>query len=169
MNTVPTLDFEALYAECGEGLYRFCFRLLGNRAEAEDLVQDVFVAAIHGKDRFAGKSSVRTWLYRIALYQAGKRRARRHREVPLHESTPAQAPVERVDIDQAIDHLPSKLRQAFILVKVEEFTSLEAAEILGLPEGTVKFHVYEAIRQLRATLEVSPLPTALGKESPHAV
>ena len=148
-------EFAELYAEYGQTLYRFCYRLTGNRTEAEDLTQDVFVVALRDAHRFRGEANVRTWLYQIAIYQARSWRAKRRRERTIRqESASSTDAIEtRLAIEAALDSLPPKLKHAFLLVKVEQFTSLEAADILKLPEGTVKFHVYEAIKQLKAFLE----------------
>lgn len=171
MKQPAALDFERIYAAYGPGLYRFCLRLVGDRSEAEDLMQDVFIAAFHGKERFLGKSSVRTWLFRIAFYQGNKRRAKRRNEIPLDTEAHGACsnPEQALAIDQAIDRLPSKLRDAFVLVKVEELTSLEASEILGLPEGTVKFHIYEAVRMLRNLLRDDVEIDPPRQESTHAM
>lgn len=153
------LEFAELFAEYGQTLYRFCYRLTGNRTEAEDLTQDVFVVALRDASRFRGEASVRTWLYQIAIYQARSWRAKRRRERTLRreqESEPDSIDT-RMAIERALDALPQKQKQAFLLVKVEQFTSQEAAEILNLPEGTVKFHVYEAIKRLRTLLDESSI------------
>lgn len=169
-------QFEELYAEYGTTLYRFCYRLTGNRTEAEDLTQDVFVVALRDAHRFRGEANVRTWLYQIAVYQARSWRARRRRERTIRREQIARPDEseERLDIEQALNDLPAKLRHAFLLVKVEGFTSQEAAEILGLPDGTVKFHVYEAIKRMKAQLESGAYPAteAQTKTEPgvnHAV
>src|ERR1700704_2912454 len=73
--------FDQLYAGYGDRIYRLCYRLCGHAADAEDLAQEVFVAAYQGLDRFAGRSSLTTWLYRIAFFRWGRLRG-----VPLSNS-----------------------------------------------------------------------------------
>jgi RNA polymerase sigma factor (sigma-70 family) len=62
-------SFDALYAEHSNRIYRFCYRLCGHPVDAEDLAQEVFLAAYQGLSGFAGRSSLTTWLYRIAIYR----------------------------------------------------------------------------------------------------
>ena len=115
-------SFEALYRDYGDRVFRLCYRLCGHTADAEDLAQEVFVAAYQGLDRFAQRSSVATWLYRIALYRWGRiHGARRPETVPLDEETvgaatapdPASAGVERLAVESALLALPDALRDAF--------------------------------------------------------
>ena len=153
-------SFEALYREYGTRLYRFCRRLCGNDAAAEDLTQDVFLAAYRGAERFEGRSSLATWLYRIALYRWRNIRNARSPETVSWEDTteapssdPAQTGMERIALENALAALPEPLREAFLLVKAEGFLCREAAEILGIPEGTLKSHVYSAVVKLQGLLE----------------
>jgi len=154
-------SFDALYGQYGDRIYRFCYRLCGHTADAEDLTQEVFVAAYQGLHRFAGRSSVATWLYRIALYRWGRiHGARRPETVPLDEETvgaatapdPASAGVERLSLENALLSLPNGLREAFLLVKAEGLKYREAAQVLGVPQGTVQSRVHDAVVRLRALL-----------------
>ena len=154
-------SFDALYSEHGDRIYRFCYRLCGHTADAEDLTQEVFLAAYQGLHRFAGRSSVVTWLYRIALYRWGRiHGARRPETVPLDEETvgaaaapdPASAGVERLSLESGLLALPDGLREAFLLVKVEGLKYREAAQVLGVPLGTVQSRVHDAVVRLRALL-----------------
>ena len=152
-------SFEALYRAYGPRLYRFCLRLSGDVSCAEDLTQEVFVAAFRGADRFEARSSIATWLYRIALYRWRDARDKsRITTVSLHDSDaplsadPAQIGLQNLELDAAIAALPDALRTAFLLVKAEGFLFREAAEILGVPESTLKSRVALAARQLQAQL-----------------
>jgi len=153
--------FDAFYAEHGDRIYRFCYRLSGHTADAEDLTQEVFVAAYQGLDRFGGRSSVATWLYRIAHYRWQRIHGSRKIEtVPLDEEMvgaaaapdPASAGVERLSLENALLALPDGLRQAFLLVKVEGLKYREAALVLGVPQGTIQSRVHDAVVRLRALL-----------------
>lgn len=153
-------SFEALYREYGPRIYRFSRRLCGNEADAEDLTQEVFLAAYQGADRFQARSSLTTWLYRIALYRWRRTRSvRRPETVPLDgaraalSSDPAQAGLVRLSLDNALAALPDMAREAFLLVKGEGLLCREAAEVLGIPEGTLKSRVYTAVAQLQRRLE----------------
>lgn len=153
-------DFPALYAQHGDRVYRFCFRLCGRAAEAEDLTQDVFVAAWQGLGKFEGRSSVATWLYRIALYRWKRVRGERPGEVPDcrepgaadPHADPAHIGLRRLSLAAALAELPDDLRDAFLLVKSEGLKYREAAEVLDVPQGTVQWRVSEAARRLRVLL-----------------
>ena len=155
-----TLDFESLHAAHGAALFRFCFRLCGDRARAEDLAQDAFVAALRSRDRFRHAASPKTWLYGIALNLVRKDRRRRVLERTLRLAPPpATDPDGRLDLGRAIDALPNRLREPFVLVKAEGLTSAEAGAVLGLPDGTVRAQVHEAIGRLRVHLDPCPEPS----------
>jgi RNA polymerase sigma-70 factor, ECF subfamily len=149
------LDFDQVYGEYGPRLYRFCFRLTGSRNDAEDLTQDVLIAAFKGRKGFRAKASVQTWLFRIAVYKSRKAIASRSRDLSLVAELQEKpwGHDAKIDLDRAIGALPPKLREAFVLVKAEQLTAKEAGAILGIPEGTVKYHVFEATQQLRVALK----------------
>jgi RNA polymerase sigma-70 factor (ECF subfamily) len=164
--------FDALYEAHGARIYRFCYRLCGDRDEAEDLTQDVFVAAWQGLPRFAGRATERTWLYRIALYRWNRVRATRGpATVPLSEADgfASISPDLRLCLDDALDSLPVDLRESFLLVKAERLTHREAAAILGVPPGTVQSRVFTAVRRLRALLQDEVFEKSSEQETrPHA-
>ncbi|MBW3622642.1 MAG: RNA polymerase sigma factor [Armatimonadetes bacterium] len=153
-------NFEELRQEHGDRIFRFCYRLCGHTEDAEDLAQDVLMLAFQGFDRFQGRSSMTTWLYRIALNRWGRvKGARPEGQVPYEEdaslrSTPDPAPagMERISLERALAELPDALRETFLLVKAEGLKYREAAEILGVPQGTVQSRVHEAATRLRALL-----------------
>jgi RNA polymerase sigma-70 factor (ECF subfamily) len=155
--------FEQLFASYGDRVYRLCYRLCGHPADAEDLAQEVFVAAYQGLDRFAGRSSLTTWLYRIACFRWGQLRGRRPQDsVPLDAELdgavtapdPAPGHIERLALEEALNRLPEPLREAFVLVKGEGLKYREAAQVLGIPQGTVQSRVHDAVARLRALLTV---------------
>ncbi len=150
--------FPAFTQQYGDRIYRFCYRLCGSASDAEDLTQDVFLAAFQGGGRFEGRSSVQTWLYRIALncwHQS--RRTPRFDTTDLDGVTQAgpdleQAVTDSIALTCALAALPPDLREAFLLVKAEGLKYREAAQVLGIPQGTVQFRVHQASRRLRALL-----------------
>lgn len=155
--------FDDLYAVYGPRIYRFALRLCGGSvADAEDLTQEVFVAALRSLHWFEGRSSLGTYLYRIAVYQWRQMRVSRDRAGRTNGSgreaaapssaDPARIGAARVDLGAALKALPTAQREAFLLVKSEGLTCREAAEALGIPEGTVKYHIHEAVLRLRAFL-----------------
>jgi len=148
-----TPDFDWLYAEFGQGIYRLCLRMTGSASDAEDLTQDTFLAAIEGWHRFRGEAAPLTWIYKIAARKARRLvRLRAFRLLPREETRAKQDPAVRLDLARALTKLSLKNREAFLLVKLEGLTLKQASEVAGVPEGTMKFRVYEAIRSLRATL-----------------
>ncbi len=158
MTPSPRADFPAFYQKHGDRLYRFCYRLCGSAPDAEDLTQEVFLAAFQGADRFGGRASVQTWLYRIALncWRHGRRSPRLDTTTleDAAQSGPGleQAVTESVSLTCALAALPPDLREAFLLVKAEGLTHREAAQVLNIPQGTVQWQVHTASRRLRALL-----------------
>jgi RNA polymerase sigma factor (sigma-70 family) len=138
----------------------FLRRACGNRAEAEDLAQETFLAAWSSLDRFAGQSSLRSWLcgiawHKLQMAQRGWARARRTEAAfPAPEMTadPAGAAGRRLDLERAMAVLPLDQRAAVALCLAAEFSHAEAAEALGLPLGTVKSHVQRGRAKLLAAL-----------------
>jgi RNA polymerase sigma-70 factor, ECF subfamily len=152
--------FNELYDEFGDRLYRFCTRLTGDKDDAEDLMAEVFLAAYEGRERFEGRSSVSTWLYRIAVYQWNRMRRSRKTTMRLddtQEIAVREHGIGEIALEQALGTLPDTLSQAFVLVKCEQLCYREAAEVLGIPMGTIQFRVHEASLRLRKALqEVMP-------------
>jgi RNA polymerase sigma-70 factor (ECF subfamily) len=150
--------FPAFYQQYGDRIYRFCYRLSGSASDAEDLTQDVFLAAFQGRNRFEGRSSVQTWLYRIALNcWRHSRRAPRLDTTDLEsvrQAGPdlAQSVTNGIALTCALAALPPDLREAFLLVKAEGLKYREAAQVLNVPIGTVQFRVHQASRRLRVLL-----------------
>lgn len=158
MRPTERADFPALFQKYGDRIYRFCYRLCGSASDAEDLTQEVFLAAFQGMERFEGRSSVPTWLYRIALNcWRHSRRAPRLDTVPVEDAPQTgpgveQAVTDSVSLTCALAVLPPDLREAFLLVKAEGLTYREAAQALNIPQGTVQWQVHTASRRLRALL-----------------
>ncbi len=154
----PRADFPAFYRQHGDQIYRFCYRLSGSASDAEDLTQEVFLAAFQGAGRFEGRASVQTWLYRIALNcWRQTRRAPRLDTTPLEDAAHAgpgleQSVTDAASLTCALAALPPDLREAFLLVKAEGLTHREAAQILDAPLGTVQFRVHTAACRLRVLL-----------------
>jgi RNA polymerase sigma-70 factor (ECF subfamily) len=150
--------FDAIYAEFGDRIYRFCFRLCGRAADAEDMAQETFLAAYRGRERFEGRSSLATWLYRIALFRWRKLCAAQRPQIaapddaPAPAADPARIGQARLALHEALAALPDDLRESFLLVKAEGLKYREAAEALGVPQGTVQFRVHAATQRLRALL-----------------
>jgi RNA polymerase sigma-70 factor (ECF subfamily) len=137
-------------------------RILRDRSEAEDVVQEVFVQAWRQATRFdAGRGSASAWLCTIARTRALDRVRRRtaRREDPA-EFAPSPASVTRPDetlaVRTAMAALPADQRQALELACYEGLTHTEIAERLGQPLGTVKTRIRTAMLRLRDVLETRP-------------
>ncbi|MGV3723418.1 MAG: RNA polymerase sigma factor, partial [Actinomycetota bacterium] len=163
--------FDELYRQCGARVYGYCWRLCdGNETEAQDLAQETFVRAYRGLDHFEGRSSVLTWRFQIPRHERIRGRKKAREGVSLdapgvrergHDPTAEQE--RRLWLNTALQRLPDQLRDALILVKCEGLTHREAAEVLGIPQGTVQFHVHQAMKQMRVLLnEQFGLPLAVA-------
>lgn len=164
--TKPQQRLAALYDTYHVRVYRFCLRLCdGHPEEAEDLAQEVFLAALGSLPRFAGRSTVQTWLFRIAVFRSRDLR-RRQPSLSLSALDHAVAGHEEqalslLALQSALAALPEPLREAFVLVKCEQLTHKEAARVLELPQGTVQSRVFDAVRLLRVQLtELEEYPIA---------
>jgi RNA polymerase sigma-70 factor (ECF subfamily) len=144
----------------------FAKRLLGDPASAEDLVHEVFVSLPQAVRKFRGDSALRTFLIAIAVNHARHfvRAAQRRRkaisyygETKTHESSDPEHETRRKELAElltrALDTLPVDQRVAFVLCEVEERSSVEAAEIVGAPEATLRTRLFHAKRKLRLALE----------------
>jgi RNA polymerase sigma-70 factor (ECF subfamily) len=160
--------FERLFAEHGEKMKSLAANILGNRADAEDAVQDAMLKAYRGAERFRGGSRVSTWLYRILLNACYDllRQTRRRAESPLPPSgfdSPARGvdhPL-RLSIEKALSGLEPRERTAFLLCEVEGFSHREAADILDVGEGASRALLFRARRHLQKALAApggSPSP-----------
>jgi len=155
--------FEAIYARHAGRVYSLAYRMVG-AAEAEDLVQDIFLLAHRKLASFRGDSSLGTWLYRMATNHCLD--VLRSRQARMSERTssldapdafePAAPPLSAVsplDLDRAIQSLPPACRAAFVLHDVEGFGHQEIGTALGISEGTSKSQVHKARLRIRAYLQ----------------
>jgi RNA polymerase sigma-70 factor, ECF subfamily len=167
-------SFEALVVAHQRLVFGLALRVVGDRADAEEVAQDTFVRAYHALAGYEAERvaamRLRPWLAQIALNLARNRVRRRpppHRPLedgdgqPLALAAPAAAePAElaerRVERDVwagLLAGLPRGQREAVVLRHVEGLPYAEVAEVLGRPVGTVKTHVHRGVRQLRERLE----------------
>lgn len=159
--------FDALFERHAAQVLGFLLPLTGSRAEAEDLVQDVFLAAYHSHATFGGRVKPVSWLLGIAVrrWRDDGRRGRLDILALDDDQTageceggfPRQAALadqilDAVTLSQALSTLATPFREALLLVASQGFTYREAAGILGEPVGTVKWRVSEASRRMRGLL-----------------
>jgi RNA polymerase sigma-70 factor (ECF subfamily) len=160
-------------------VYNITFRMLGNRAEAEDVAQEVFISVFKTIDQFREESKFSTWLYRVAVNHCKNRikyLARRHDRdrdeldetththqangaatgVPVRAAQPDRAlegaQMEKL-LQEAIGNLDDDHRVVVVLRDVEDLSIEEICEITGLPDGTVKSRLHRARLALRKKLQ----------------
>jgi RNA polymerase sigma-70 factor (ECF subfamily) len=159
-----------LVAEHQRMVIQLAVNLLGDRDEAMDLAQEVFLRVFRTIHRFRGHSSLRTWIYRIAVNQARNRHRfwrRRHRadqvsldqHIAAHgdflsggESTPDRVLAQKelaTRLQQALDGLPFDQRTAIVLREIDGLSYEEIAYSLGVAVGTVKSRLTRARQALR--------------------
>jgi RNA polymerase sigma-70 factor, ECF subfamily len=154
--------FERLYREHAGRVYGLCLRMTRDVQLAEDCTQDTFINAWRALPKFETRSSLGTWLHRIAVNVSLARR----RKSPPAESAPEdgelaapsewllETPVEVHEIETAIGELPDGARDALVLHALYGYSHGEAAEMLGVAEGTCKAQLHRARKLLRERLGV---------------
>jgi RNA polymerase sigma-70 factor (ECF subfamily) len=150
----------------------FARRLVGDTASAEDIVHEAFVALPRAIRRFRGEASLRAFLIGVAAnhsrrhVRAAMRRRRATERLAASEDLrpPAVDATDQLITKQlagklwaALDELPMEQRIAFVLCEAEQRTSVEIAQIVGAPEGTVRTRLFHARRKLRELLELDDL------------
>jgi len=154
--------FHLLVERHGRRLYRLAVSLIGNTADAEDVVQETFVGAFKALAKFEARSSVKTWLTGILLLQAAKwRRDRLGKQAgalefagDVAQAGDAQAQVDRgVDIQAALQRLGEEHRQVLLLREMQQMSYEEIAEALDVPRGTVESRLHRARAEMREKLK----------------
>ena len=158
--------FEELYRQHSGRLFSLAVRMLGNQADAEDQLQEIFLSAHRKLESFRGEAALGTWLYRLAMNQLldyVRSRAARTGQLTdgLDDATVladasghrlADRAIERIDLERALTELPDGCRAAFLLHDVEGLEHKEVSDVLGIAEGTSKSQVHKARLRLRAML-----------------
>lgn len=149
-------NFDSFYRGTAPMVYAFCLRMLRDPDDAADAVQQTYVNAWRSRASFRGDSRVTTWLLSIARRMSTRvMRARRrpNAELPVELADTASQPQDTVALEQAVARLPMCMRLAVTLFYVHDRSIAEAAEIMGVAEGTVKAHLDAARRRLRRSLQ----------------
>jgi RNA polymerase sigma-70 factor, ECF subfamily len=154
-----------LYQEHGRSLLAYVTRLTGDRAAAEDVVQETLIRAWkHASAMLNEKGSVRGWLLTVArniVTDRVRARAARPTEVAESPTTPpievdhAEGVVNTMTVMGALDRVSPEHKEILVELYYRGRTVNEAAEALGLPPGTVKSRSYYALRAMRAVLDES--------------
>lgn len=153
--------FRALYEAHVGRVFALCLRLSGERGQAEELTQDVFVRVWEQLNSFRGDSAFGTWLHRVAVNEVLGRfraRGRRSRHETAEDLDQLDPPAPRggpppIDLEAAIGRLPPGARQVFVLYDIEGFQHEEIATLTGIAIGTSKAQLHRARRLLRESLD----------------
>jgi RNA polymerase sigma-70 factor (ECF subfamily) len=153
--------FARLYHAHAARIHSLARRLVGHE-DADEATQDVFVRAWSKLDRFEGRSSFGTWLYRLAINVMLAGRATRGRwesrirggdEMLQRRESRRWTPELHLDFEAAIGRLPERARRVFVLHDIEGFKHAEIGELLGVTAGTSKAQLHRARLMLRQYVE----------------
>ena len=141
-------------------VFRLCVSMLGDRALAEDVTQDIFMRVWRALPGYGAQASLSTWIYAISKNACLSELRKRRPHVSLDHnadeydaeiaslSAPEQDDSATVSVTQVLDRLPERYRQAVILFYMEDKSYEQTAESLGLPLGTVKALLHRARKRL---------------------
>jgi len=171
--------FSQLVQRYQRRIFNLVYRMLQQYEEASEITQETFLAAWQGLPSFRGDARFATWLYRIAYNCALKQLETRKRDWALQAALQAEQALESEDtykrVDAQIDeherqafvqehlsHLPAKYRAVLILRHLQDMTYEEMAEILTMPVGTIKTHLFRARNLLKQRLQGLDSETSQG-------
>jgi RNA polymerase sigma-70 factor, ECF subfamily len=168
--------FARLVDETSGHIYRVAFQILGDAQDAEDVLQETYLKAFNSLANFEGRSSLSTWLYRIAINEALMMvRKRRPQTISVDEGRTEDDPDSegmeivnwcclpegellsseaRYFLDEAIQNLPDTLRVVFVMRDLEGLSIQETSQALGLSESNVKTRLLRARLNLRQVVSV---------------
>ena len=152
--------FELLYSKHVGIVYSLSLRMLGNVSAAEDATQEIFARAWSKLSTFKGRSSFKTWIYRVAFnvilrqrYRSSTRVTVPYDDEQLAGTTDEDSIALRVDIERAVSTLPAKCRAVLVMHDIFGHTHQEITEVLRISPGTSKAHLHRARRILRKELD----------------
>ncbi len=169
-------EFSRLVDAYSSKIYRLATKMLNQQQDAEDVLQETFLKAYRGIKSFDGRSKISTWLFRIATNEALMVLRRKHPDTvsidePVETEEGEQEPIQIVDwcclpeeellteetrikLDAAVQKLPERLRVVFVLRDINDLSTHETAEVLGLSDTAVKTRLSRARLRLREELSV---------------
>jgi RNA polymerase sigma-70 factor, ECF subfamily len=167
--------FETLYREHSGRIFALCLRLrAGDRNDATELMQDVFVRAWRRLETFRGESAFSSWLHRLTvntmLENARSERRRTARVLSMEDTSVLPGAAQsssiqlRMEMEEAVASLPKGARIAFVLHDIEGYQHQEIAQQLSVSVGTVKAQLHRARRLLRDRLEGGTREGGSGKQ-----
>ena len=146
-------------------VYQFAFRLCHDSSLSEDITQETFLAVWKKAPSFQGRSRFSTWVFGIAYREFLRARdGRGAQTAPLDEQTfagpsvPGPSLDDKIRVREAVDSLPDLYRQVVFLVYVQGLTYREAAQVMGVPIGTLKSRMNYAFNILRTELAEEEVP-----------
>ena len=178
-------SFELVMRRYNQRIFRTVRAILREDDEAVDVMQEAYVSAFTHLGDFSGRARFSTWLTRIAVHEALGRLRKRKRLEPLDETdaedmlmvSPVTGPENsasdgelRVLLEEAVDGLPEAFRTTFVLRSIEQLSVAETAEVLGIPEETVKTRHHRARERLQHALTSrvgAALPELFGFHRPR--
>lgn len=159
-------SFEAIYREHVGGVYGLCLRLTGSRELAEDCTQETFLAAWRALPKFQARSTLATWLHRIAVNTV----LARHRGLAARLEAAADTAdkdcrnrhggsdsAPPLDLERAIAALPDGARHVLVLVGIYGYNHEEAAQLLGLMAGTCRAQLHRGRQLLKKYLGLTEI------------
>lgn len=185
-----TIDVQKVTEECFPRIHRAALVLSGNPWDADDLAQETFLVLARQSDKFAGRSSIYTWLYGILLNLERRQRRRngmRWRKLsilwgnePKNRTTPAaETPIEvaewKASLWSFVARLPDGQRQALVLRFSEHLAYEEIASVMDCPLGTVKSRIFNGLTTLREMLsglqevDIAQIPPHVWEDIRHVV
>ena len=137
-------------------VYRLAYARMGNKADADDITQEVFLRYLKAQPEFENDEHAKAWFLRVTLNRCNSffRKAFRRHTVPLYKDFPGESSIslESLDIDRAMKQLPGKYRTVIHLYYFEEMTTVQMAELLEIKESSVRMRLTRARRQLKEIL-----------------
>lgn len=148
---------KTLYDKYARAMYTLAYRITGDFALAEDVLQDAFVKVFRNLDRFRQESTLGAWIKTIVLRTA----LSQIKKQPLTETLEPSHTEGMIDwgnhldaeyLEKAIKNLPEGYRAVFILIEVEGYSHKEVGQLLGISEGTSKSQLFHAKKRLRESI-----------------
>lgn len=150
--------FQILYHKYHNGVYRFCLRMLGSEAMAKDAFQETFVKIYEKRETFKSDNFA-AWLFTIARHTCYNM-LRAQREHKSFDESHHEARLQKTSdfglkqaLEEAINNLPTSLKEAFILREYEEMSYQEIADVLEIDLSLAKIRIFRARKQLRILLK----------------
>ena len=148
--------FHELVDQYSQALFRVAYSMVGNAADAEDVVQETFTAAFSGIGKFRGESTLRTWLMQILVRQCARVQRGRGRRMTMGidraeqaVDNPSKAAEASMDVIEMLQKLSPEHREVIVLRELQGMGYEEMAEALKIPRGTVESRLHRARQELK--------------------